>query len=258
VKIESAEVVVRRILRAAEEAPGAAVATDGDGTLWSGDVGEEQYLAFIESGEVTAEGHAALVREARRHGVDAGGDTRTLGRRIYDAYVAGTYPEEPVCELMAYCFAGKTRDASRAFASRVLDHGRLETRFHPELAKVLAEVRRAGIELFLVSASPLDVIVEAGRRAGFDEAHIIASTPVYAGDVVTADVERPIPYGPGKAHHLRRRIGERPFVAAFGDNAFDLVMLREAKVPVAVRAKARLRQRAAELPELVELEPCAF
>ncbi len=43
--------------------------------------------------------------------------------------------------------------------------------------------------------------------------------------------------------------------AAFGDNAFDVAMLSEARVPVAVRPKDRLRERAAEVAGLVEIAP---
>ena len=68
-----------------------------------------------------------------------------------------------------------------------------------------------------------------------------------------AAVEAPIPYGPGKVHALRERIGaSRPLYAAFGDNAFDVALLNEAFIPVAVRPKPRLRERAAEVQNLVE------
>ena len=64
---------------------------------------------------------------------------------------------------------------------------------------------------------------------------------------------RPIPYGPGKVTRLRERIGTRPLYAAFGDNAFDVPMLREATVGVAVRPKPRLREKAHEVPGIVEI-----
>ena len=45
----------------------------------------------------------------------------------------------------------------------------------------------------------------------------------------------------------------RTLVAAFGDNAFDVAMLSQASVPVAVRPKQRLRDRAADVQLLVEI-----
>jgi phosphatidylglycerophosphatase C len=67
-------------------------------------------------------------------------------------------------------------------------------------------------------------------------------------------VVRPIPYGPGKVMQLRAKLGARPLYAAFGDNAFDVPMLREARIPVAIRPKPRLVERASEIPNLLILE----
>jgi phosphoserine phosphatase len=41
--------------------------------------------------------------------------------------------------------------------------------------------------------------------------------------------------------------------AAFGDNAFDVPLLKQAAVPVAVRPKAKLRRLEHEVPGIVEL-----
>jgi phosphoserine phosphatase len=68
------------------------------------------------------------------------------------------------------------------------------------------------------------------------------------------DVHRPIPYAGGKVANLRARLGPtRPLYAAFGDNAFDIALLSEAFIPVAVRPKPRLRERAGEVKKLVEI-----
>jgi phosphatidylglycerophosphatase C len=132
--------------------------------------------------------------------------------------------------------------------------GGLAGRLQSELLRVLERVRAAGIEAVLVSASPIDVVLEAGSQTGFDEGHVVAALPRYLGDVVVADVERPIPYAEDKVGRLRERIGGgRVLYAAFGDNAFDVPLLASARVPVAVRPKVRLRERASEIPALVEL-----
>ena len=64
----------------------------------------------------------------------------------------------------------------------------------------------------------------------------------------------PIPYGEGKVHGLRARMGATPLLAAFGDNAFDVAMLRSARIPVAVRPKERLLARSHEVPDLVVVQ----
>lgn len=245
----------QRQLAAGDAPTRGVVATDADGTLWSGDVGEDLFHAFIERGTVHPPALEAMRREAREHALSDAGTGPEVARRIYEAYVAGSYPEERACELMTWCFAGHAREDVAAFARETVQRVGLEGRMHPEVLRVLERARAAGIEVLLVSASPIAIVVAAGTRAGFDGAHTIAARPRFDGDVMLPDVERPIPYGPGKVKHLRDRIGGRTLLAAFGDNAFDVAMLASARIGVAVRPKPRLRDRAAEVPGLVELAP---
>ena len=72
-------------------------------------------------------------------------------------------------------------------------------------------------------------------------------------EVVLARLAGPATYGPGKVAALRARVHGATIVAAFGDSPYDLSMLCEAELPVAVRPKSALRERAAECPALVEL-----
>jgi phosphoserine phosphatase len=195
-------------------------------------------------------------REAHAHELSDAGSGREVARRIYDAYVEGRFPEERVCELMAWCFAGLTRAEVAGFARRAVDEGGLEARLHREVFAVLERARAAGIATILVSASPVAVVEEAGGRLGFAPSAIVAAHPRMKDEVVLPEVHRPIPYGPGKVSRLRERIGaDRTLYAAFGDNAFDLALLASARVGVAVRPKPRLRERAHEVPDVVELAP---
>jgi phosphoserine phosphatase len=230
------------------------IATDGDGTLWSGDVGEDLFHAFVEHGEVADAAIEAMKREAREHALSDAGAGPDVARRIYAAYVEGHFPEERVCELMTWCFAGWTRERVQAFARDVVGRCGLEARLHGEVLRVLDRARAAGMETIIVSASPVAVVAEAGARVGFTADRVVAAHPRFDGDVMLAEVERPIPYGPGKVSRLVERIGAgNTLFAAFGDNAFDVALLASARIGVAVRPKPRLRARAHEVPGLVEL-----
>jgi phosphoserine phosphatase len=231
------------------------VATDADGTLWSGDVGEDLFHAFLDHGRVEPPAEEAMRREARSFGVSDAGKGLDVAHALYGAYRAGAYPEDRICELMAWCFGGWDPSDVQTFARSVVDRADLAGRFHAEVHAVAEKARAFGLEVFLVSASPIAVVREAGARAGFDEAHVVAARPLEQGGLVLPDVDRPIPYGPGKVHRLRERVGARALLAAFGDNAFDVAMLAEARIPVAVRPKAALRARAGEVQGLVELSP---
>ncbi len=255
-QLRTADDVWARIAEAAHAEGGGVVATDADGTLWSGDVGEDLFHAFVEHGVVRPPALEAMRRGARDHAVSDAGGGPDVARRIYAAYLEGRYPEEQVCEVMAWCFAGWTREAVSAFAREAMARAGLGARLHPEVHHVLHRARAAGLEVILVSASPLAVVVEAGASVGFAPDHVVATRSRWDGDVMLADVERPIPYGGGKVTRLRERIGAaRPLLGAFGDNAFDVALLSEARVRVAVRPKPRLRERAGEVPGIIELSP---
>jgi phosphatidylglycerophosphatase C len=255
VEVLSADRLWARIALAAQSEDGGVIATDGDGTLWSGDVGEDLFHALVEHGAITDLADRAMRREAREHALSDAGVGAEVARRLFAAYLEGRLPEERMCEVVAWAFAGQSRREVETFARDALAQAGLESRMHAEVLDILGRARRAGLEVFLVSASPLAVVVAAGALAGFDEAHVVAARSVYEREVMAAEVERPIPYGPGKVARLRERIGPRtPLYAAFGDNAFDVALLSSARVGVAVRPKARLRERATEIPGLAELE----
>lgn len=232
-----------------------AVAFDGDGTLWSGDVGEDFFHATIRRCDYRDEASDELARVAREHGLPSDGPGVVVAGVLYDAYLAGRFPEERVCEMMAWGVAGWTVDEARAFAESILDRTKIESRLHLEAVGALRWAREEGLEVFLVSASPRAIVEAAAARLGVDADHVLAATPAVEGGVVRARAVRPIPYGAGKVDNLRPKLGGRVLAAAFGDNAFDVPMLGASRVPVAVRPKQRLLDRAADVPGLVALEP---
>src|SRR5579862_9281153 len=133
VELQSGDDIWGRIEATAGQRPGGLIATDGDGTLWSGDVGEDLFLAFLDHGRVEPAALAVLQRDAREHGLSDAGGGSDVARRIYAAYLAGGYPEERVCELMTWCFAGWTRSEVDAFARDVVERSGLAKRLHDEL-----------------------------------------------------------------------------------------------------------------------------
>jgi HAD superfamily phosphoserine phosphatase-like hydrolase len=254
-KIESADRIMERIDEARRAHAGGVLAFDGDGTLWSGDVGEDLFHAAIERGDLREEARVAMAREAEGAGLRADGTPLQLAERLYAEYLAGRFSEERMCELMTWAFAGWTREAVDAFAEQTIDACALGPRMHKEALRIVEWARGAGIDVFVVSASPRAIVERAVRRAGVPADRVVAATPLYEKDRMLADVARPIPYGDGKVKNLRVCLGDsRPLYAAFGDNAFDVSLLSEAFIPVAVRPKPRLRERAHEVKSLVEIQ----
>lgn len=247
--------VIGAIEEHARSEPGGAIAFDGDGTLWSGDIGEEFFAALLAEDRLTEVAREALAREAARARLATAGAAAEIAHRIHAAYLAGAFPEERVCEIMTWACAGWTLCELDSFAARVIGRLGLDARLHGEALSVARWAEGRGLPVFLVSASPRAIVEAAARLLGIDRARVASATEALDDrGVVLPAVHRPIPYGPGKVTRLREKLGARALYAAFGDNAFDVALLLEAKVPVAIRPKPRLVERAAEVPGLVVLE----
>ncbi len=238
-----------QLLGLLEDAAPSVVAFDGDGTLWSGDVGEDFMHAALSRGEVRDPATAALTRMAGRAGSGA-----ELARYLFDEYLAHRFTEDGICELIAWLHAGFSRAQVAAIAAEVLTAAGIRDRVHPEARAILDWARTRGHEVFVVSASPQHVVEYAAATLDVDAAHVLAVRPLFEGEIMLADVERPIPYGPGKVAALESVLGGRSLLAAFGDNAFDVPMLARARFGVGIRPKQRLRN-AAVGHAFYELEP---
>ena len=245
---------IAAIESARQAAPGGAIAFDGDGTLWAGDVGEDFFAGFVAAAAAREEAREALVREAAAENLPGHGSATEIAQRIHAAYLAHAFPEERTCEIITWLAAGWPRTELARFCADVLVKVKLASRLHGETAAILAHARKVGIDVYIVSASPRTVVEEAAKIVGIENVVAVLESVDETG-VVGPAVVRPIPYGPGKVTRLRERIGTRPLYAAFGDNAFDVPMLREATHAFAVRPKQRLRDIESELPDLLELSP---
>lgn len=223
-------------------APDAVAAFDGDGTLWSGDVGEDFFHSFVAGGDFRAPARDALAETARDHGVAFEGDGAAIARRLFEAYERGEFSEERICEVIAWAPAGRTPAEYRGFFEARFPPDVMRARLHAETVSLMEGVRRLGVEVFLVSASPKPVVDAAAQTAGIPSQNVIAAEPQVDGatGLVAASVHRPIPYGAGKVHRLRERIGDRSLVVACGDNVFDEELLHHASIRCAVRPKPRL------------------
>lgn len=234
------------------------MAFDGDGTLWSGDVGEDLFRAAMREQFLLEDARAALLAEAERYGIPLVGaqheDANTIAGVLMAAYLAGQYPERETCAMMTWCYAGRALSEVEELARSVLDEEDLESRLTPELEPIVEFGRSAGMRLVLVSASPRVIVEAAGKSWGFEPADIAAATPALRGGQVLPRMDGPVPYAADKLSAGRALFGSARWLAAFGDNVFDIDMLTTAEMGVAIRPKPRL---ASELPALGlrQLEP---
>lgn len=97
---------------------------------------------------------------------------------------------------------------------------------------LLAWLRARGITAAIVSGSPLEMLHPHAARLGVD--HVLATEVAIRGGTYTGEIAR----NGGLAAVKARAVGELAqrfeIVAAFGDSASDLPLLRAAAVPVVV------------------------
>ncbi len=235
-----------------------ALAFDADGTLWSGDVGDDIFRFAVAHGRLREAARAALELQATTRGFDTFADVNATARHLFEAYVARRYPERVMCELMTWCYAGHTLDEMRALVREALAAANHSDRLHEELRPILEHARAAGVRTVVISASPRATVEVAASVWGFAPKDIAASTPLIAEGVICAEMDGAVPYGATKCSAGRALLGDARWVASFGDNVFDLEMLREAEIGVAVRPKPALEARLHEVPGVFLLDARTF
>lgn len=232
--------IIRELEHELTHSGDAAIAFDGDGTLWSGDVGEESFVAACLAGKLAASLEPRLAREAEEFGIESSGTSSERAWLLGEAYRAGRYPELRVCELMIWCYAGWTEAELAEHVRRTLAAEHSQVELYEPLVPILTWARERRVRCVVISASPGLVVREAARPLGFDAEDIVAGYSTIEGGRLSDSLANRVPYAETKVSAGRERIGDRNWLATFGDNAFDVDMLNAARLPVAVRPKARL------------------
>lgn len=251
-RLVSTEELIAELDRHVEAGP-CALAFDADGTLWSGDVGDDVFRFAVAHGRLREAARAALDHEANTRGFPVFSDQNETAGRLFDQYVAGRYPEREMCELMTWCYAGHTVQEMRELVREALHAAHHAERLHEELRPVLAHARGRGVRTVVISASPRITVEQATALWGFQPNDIAASTPELAGNVIASRMHGEVPYAAGKVKAGRALLGSAKWVASFGDNIFDLEMMHEAALGVAIRPKPALEARLGEVPGVLRL-----
>jgi phosphoserine phosphatase len=234
---------------------GGVIAADADGTLWSGDIGIDAFTTLLGRRMIREPALAALNEEARLLHLEPMSDANDQGRRLYDEFEAGNYPEDRAFAMMAWALAGYAPDEAFAFAAEVIERTDLASRLHGELVPILLWAEQQNVPLYVVSASPEWIVRPAVDRLRVPVTRVFAMKAAEGEGRMRSRITGPVTYGQGKLTALRSAIGQNPLLAAFGDSAYDLPMLGQAEIPVAVRPKPDLAARSSDCRGLVELEP---
>lgn len=190
----------------------ATVAFDADGTLWSGDIGED----FLRELQVKKR----LVAPARP-------DTY--------AHYEGLFASDPPAAF-AFCVQSmkglRVEDVERW--SLELFESRYRSRIFPGMRKLLDLFQSAAVGVSLVSASNAVTVRTAARALGLDPKLVLAVEGAVDGQGrLTGEVIPPVTCSAGKVEAIRKQLG-RPLALACGNSLFDREMLEYAQRAVMV------------------------
>lgn len=203
--------------------PGVA-AFDCDGTLWSGDAGENFFAWELQKGLVSPEVARAM-------------------RDRYAQYKAGKVTEEDMCGEMVCMHKGLT-EAAMITAAREFMSSAFPGRIFPEMMDLVRRLQKQGCEIWAVSSSN-EWIIRAGlEQFGIDADRILAAKAQMNGELVGESLVR-VPSGPGKPKALREVVNKE-IDAAFGNSRWDTEMLMMAKHAFAVNPNPDLEAIARE------------
>lgn len=232
-----------------------ALAFDGDGTLWAGDVSDDVFLAACANGWLLPEVRPVLAEILERHDQATDGSASELALRIFQSEKLGVIEERLVFEMMTWCYAGRTVRELTEFADGILISAGIAERVRQGYRPLLEWAQHRGHACWLVTASPWPIVRVAARRLGFADSRILAArAPVTPSGALEIGLTAPLPYRDQKVHRLAEKIDAGRLLAAFGDSHFDIDMLREAEVPVAVNPKPALELLLQTIPQVVLLE----
>lgn len=187
---------------------------DFDGTIIRGDCTE----GLVENGRVAYRGLAAETILAGLSPVYSG----DAGLRQFEA----DYPR--LCSIglwlgypfIAQIYDGVEADRIDAFCKRKFMEVYAAWYFSASM-EILGELERAGVENYVVSASPEVYVRNAADTLGLPRERIAAIRVEIDGGRMTTRVVHPVPYGPGKVENVRRLVLARPHgvaVAGFGNS----------------------------------------
>jgi len=245
--------VIERLERARVQAP-SAMAFDADGTLWSGDVGEDVFEFAYQNGLVREAARAELERVAAEHGVRTAGTPSDLARELHAAYRRGDVDERLTCEIMTWSYAGLSLDELRAMARNAFDRRGLPSRVRAGLSPIRAWAEREGVRVVVISASPATIVVEALDFAGIPVFGVAGAVPAMDTDRIAPRMATPVPYAAEKRRAGAPLMSGHDWLASFGDNSFDVDLLLAARVRVAVSPKPALLARLGEVQDALVLD----
>ncbi|MBM4281603.1 MAG: hypothetical protein FJ137_12870 [Deltaproteobacteria bacterium] len=257
--------------RGAWPADVAAVAVfDADHTLWDGDIGDTAFAAAADEGLLLpSTWRGPVMAWARGWDLSIPDEPRAGARAIFAAAVDGALAStasarglpdgawrQSLYAMQAWAYAGARRQDVLQFGERLFARGFAAHIWH-DMRRVIDGLQARGVAVRIASASHGALVVPGARRLGLKDDAVDGMEPVLDDDGVTVPILAQDTFGPGKAAVVRRVLGGRRPLLAWGDSvlATDRELLALAHQGVGVATKGAHRAAALQDPRLWLFDP---
>lgn len=96
------------------------------------------------------------------------------------------------------------------------------------MMELVEHLRTAGWEIWIVTASPEEIIQSVSERFGIPSSRVLGMCLQRENGIHTAEIREPFTYGNGKVERFRGAVGNEPDLA-FGDSVNDFPLLKSAR-----------------------------
>lgn len=157
-----------------------------------------------------------------------------LSSLVFKLFGASDEKSEQLRDRILQMVAGRDADTLRRLAAGVIEE--LLARIRPEAQALLDMHEQAGRDVYIISASPVEIVAELARA--LDVSGGLGTESEIVDGVYTGRLAAPFCYGEGKAEVARRIVAERGYdlsqCYAYADSASDLPILQLVAHPIAV------------------------
>jgi phosphatidylglycerophosphatase C len=226
------------------------VATDADGTLWEGDVGDALFRLVVARDALSDASREALAWCCSAWLGEVPASPAAQAEALIAGHGAGRVDIRDLCDLEAACAGDRPRAEFDALLGAVA--AEFARQMRDESVRLLRALRDEGFAVHVVTGS-LGALVHATlHAAGVTVDRVSGGELAVHGDSVTSRLVAPIPLHGGKVEALRAA-GHWPAAVGMGDGGWDATFLRGCALPLLVHPKPTLLAAMKDHPHVARL-----
>jgi len=231
------------------------LATDADGTLWEGDVGDELFRLMVAREALSEASREALSWSCTAWLGEAPASPTAQAEALIAGHAAGRVDIRDLCDLEAACAGDRPRSEFDALLAEVAQA--FARRMRDESVRLLHALRGEGYAVHVVTGSLSALVRATLDAAGVSVDRVSGGELAERDGFVSSRLVAPIPLHGGKVEALRGA-GHWPAAVGMGDGGWDATFLQGCALPLLIHPKATLLAAMKEHPRVARLSDVPY